>query len=224
MAGGYFDHDVVDSTNLEGSWDFDLERTPRAALQARGAAGISVFDAAEKQLVLKADLKNVEQTSLVIERGNRKRTETRAGVATALAVTAARFEAASIKHANPDQRPFQGLLYTGGSQMRAGGTLRFLIAADISPNIAGDLVVGLPKSSGLPAMGYYGQSAKHGRRRFQRGQRTADAAASQCWFKDAARTITRSVRAKDSYGNSRVHGIGAYAGQQQAKNDIRGRF
>ena len=149
MAGGYFDHDVVDSTNLEGSWDFDLEWTPRAALQAKGAAGISVFDAAEKQLGLKADLKNVEQPSLVIERVNRKPTENPAGVATALAIAAARFEAASIKHSNPDQRPFQGLLYTGGSQMRAGGTLRFLIALtlQISPNIAGDLVVGLPKSA-----------------------------------------------------------------------------
>jgi len=149
MAGGYFDHDAVDSTNLEGSWDFDLEWTPRAALQAKGTAGISVFDAVEKQLGLKVDLKNREQPSLLIERVNRKPTENPAVVATALAVAAARFEAASIKHANPDQRPFQGLLYTGGSQMRAGGTLRFLIALalQISPNLAGDLVVGLPKSA-----------------------------------------------------------------------------
>lgn len=149
MAGGYFDHDVVDSTNLEGTWDFDLEWTPRGALAAKGAAGISVFDAVEKQLGLKADLKNVEEPSLVIERVLRKPTENPAGAATALVVAAARFEAASIKHANPDQPPFQGLLYTGGSQMRAGGTLRFLIALSlqVSPNVAGDLVVGLPKSA-----------------------------------------------------------------------------
>jgi uncharacterized protein (TIGR03435 family) len=149
MAGGYFDHDVIDSTKLEGSWDFDLEWTPRAALAAKGASGISVFDAVEKQLGLKAELQNVALPSLVVERVNRKPTANPEGVATALALSAARFEAASIKPANPDQRPFQGLLYTGGSQMRAGGTLRFLIAISlqISPNLADDLVVGLPKSA-----------------------------------------------------------------------------
>jgi uncharacterized protein (TIGR03435 family) len=49
MAGGYLDHDVVDSTGLEGSWDFDLEWTPRGALTAKGAEGISVFTAVDKQ-------------------------------------------------------------------------------------------------------------------------------------------------------------------------------
>ena len=149
MAGGYFDHDVIDSTKLEGSWDFDLEWTQRAALAAKGSSGISVFDAAEKQLGLKAELQNMALPSLVVERVNRKPTANPAGVATSLALAAARFEAASVKPANPDERPFQGLLYTGGSQMRAGGTLRFLIAIalQISPNLAEDMVVGLPKSA-----------------------------------------------------------------------------
>src|SRR5262245_33168645 len=40
MAGGYLDHDVVDSTKLEGMWDFDLEWTGRAALAAKGPDGI----------------------------------------------------------------------------------------------------------------------------------------------------------------------------------------
>jgi uncharacterized protein (TIGR03435 family) len=149
MAGGYFDHDVIDSTKLEGSWDFDLEWTARAALAAKGSSGISVFDAVEKQLGLKAELQNVALPSLAVERVNRKPTANPDGVASVLGLSAARFEAASIKPANPDGRPFQGLLYTGGSQMRAGGTLRFLIALSlqISPNLASDMVVGLPKSA-----------------------------------------------------------------------------
>jgi len=148
MAGGYLDHDVIDSTKLEGSWDFTLEWTARQALAAKGADGISVFDAVEKQLGLKFEVQNVELPSLVIEKVNRKPTENDAGVANALALAAARFEAASIKPANPNDPPFNGLLYTGGSQMRAGGTLRSLIAIalQVTPNIAGDLVVGLPKS------------------------------------------------------------------------------
>lgn len=65
----------------------------------------------------------------------------------------ARFEVAIIKPADPNARPFTGLLYTGGSQMRAGGTLRAMIslALQISPNIAADTVIGLPKSADTQA-------------------------------------------------------------------------
>jgi uncharacterized protein (TIGR03435 family) len=149
MAGGYLDHAVIDSTKLEGSWDFDLEWTGRGALAAKGADGISVFDAVSKQLGLKLELQNVPTPALVIESVNRKPTENPPAAATALALAAAKFEAASIKPADPNGRPMVGLLYTGGSQMKAGGTLRQLIALalQISPNIAGDIVIGLPKSA-----------------------------------------------------------------------------
>jgi len=149
MAGGYLDHDVIDSTKLEGSWDFDLEWTARGLLAAKGAEGISVFDAVDKQLGLKLELQNVPMPSLAIESVNRKPTANLPGVATALPLAAARFEVATVKPADPNQRPMTGLLYTGGSQMRAGGTLRALIAMalQITPNIAADLVVGLPKSA-----------------------------------------------------------------------------
>jgi uncharacterized protein (TIGR03435 family) len=149
MAGGYLDHDVIDSTNLEGSFDFDIEWTGRGALAAKGADGISIFDAVDKQLGLKLDVKNVPMPSLAIESVNRKPTENAPGVAAALALAPARFEAASIKPANPDLPPMTGLLYKGGSQMIAGGTLRSLIAMafQIPTNIAGDTLIGLPKSA-----------------------------------------------------------------------------
>jgi uncharacterized protein (TIGR03435 family) len=149
MAGGYLDHDVIDSTKLEGSWDFDIEWTGRGALAAKGADGISIFDAVEKQLGLKLEKQDVPMPSLVIDSVNRKPTENPAEVATALAVAPARFEAASIKLANPDLPPMTGLLYKGGSQMIAGGTLRALIAMalQIPPNVAGDTLVGLPKTA-----------------------------------------------------------------------------
>ena len=105
MASGYFDHDVIDATKLEGSFDFELEWTPRAALAAKGSSGISVFAAVEKQLGLKAELQNVPVPSLVIESVNRKPTANPEGIATTLAVAEARFEAATIKPANPDDPP-----------------------------------------------------------------------------------------------------------------------
>jgi uncharacterized protein (TIGR03435 family) len=149
MAGGYFDHDVIDSTKLEGSWDFDLEWTPRGALAAKGPEGLSVFAAIEKQLGLKVDMQDVPLPSLEIVSVNRKPTPNPEGVETTLAVAAARFEAATVKPADPGAPPFTGLLYPGGSQMRAGGTLRQLMALSlqISFNIADDMLIGLPKSA-----------------------------------------------------------------------------
>jgi uncharacterized protein (TIGR03435 family) len=174
MAGGYVTHDVVDSTKLEGSWDFNLEWTPRFALEAKGSDGISLFAAVEKQLGLKLELKNVPVPSLAIESVNRTPTPNLPGVETALAEAPPRFEAAVIKPADPSQPPFQGLLYTGGSQMRAGGTLRFLIALalQIPPNIGNDMVVGVSKSADsnrwditakVPASGEGAPNAANGR-------------------------------------------------------------
>ena len=64
MAGGYLDHDVIDSTKLDGAFDFDLEWTPRQVLAAKGSDGISIFDAVEKQLGLKLELKDVPVATL----------------------------------------------------------------------------------------------------------------------------------------------------------------
>jgi uncharacterized protein (TIGR03435 family) len=80
---------------------------------------------------------------------NRKPTANPPGIESTLTLAAARFEAATIKPADPNGRPMVGILYTGGSQMKAGGNLRDLIAMalQISPNIAADTVIGLPKSA-----------------------------------------------------------------------------
>ena len=148
MAGAYLDHDVVDQTKLEGSFDFDLEWTGRGLLAAKGPEGISIFDAVGKQLGLKLELQSVPMPVMVVEKVMRQPTPNPPGVAATLASAPARFEAASIKVATPE-RQMVGLLYTGGSEMRAGGTMRNLIAMSlqIPPNVAGDVLVGLPKTS-----------------------------------------------------------------------------
>ena len=67
---GYLDHDVIDSTGLDGTYDFDLEWTDMRALALKGADGIPLLTAVEKQLGLKLDVKNVDVPSLVIEKVN----------------------------------------------------------------------------------------------------------------------------------------------------------
>jgi uncharacterized protein (TIGR03435 family) len=147
MAGaGYFDHDLMDDTKLIGPFDFKLEWTAPVALVAKGADGISIFDAVDKQLGLKVELKDVPMPALMIESVNRKPTANDPRVEKELALEPAKFEAASIKPATPDNQ-MMGLLYAGGSTMRAGGTLRDLISMSlqVSPNFGKDIVLGLPK-------------------------------------------------------------------------------
>ncbi len=144
----YLDHDIVDSTGLDGTYDFDLEWTSMGTLAVKGADGIPLLTAVEKQLGLKLDVKNVDVPSLVIEKVSRPSANP-AGIEISLPIPAPRFEAASIKLADPGRRPFRGVDYSGGTQMHAGGTLRLLIsiALQIAPNIAADTVINLPKSA-----------------------------------------------------------------------------
>jgi uncharacterized protein (TIGR03435 family) len=149
MPGNYVDHPVLDSTKLEGTWDFELEYTPASLLPEKGRDGITIFDALNKQLGLKLELQDVPMPALVIESVKRMPTENPAGVTTGLALAAARFEIAIIKPVDPNQPHLTGFFYTGGSQMKAGGTLLSLIAMALQmpPGVAADLVVGLPKSA-----------------------------------------------------------------------------
>jgi uncharacterized protein (TIGR03435 family) len=148
MAGSYLDHDVIDSTGLDGVYDFDLEWTDRPLLPLHGADGISLFTAVEKQMGLKLAVQNVSVPSFVIDKVNRRPSPNPAGIETSLATAAARFEAASIKLADP-AKPFVGVSYAGGTEVHAGGTLRQLIAMAllIPPDVAADTVIGLPKSA-----------------------------------------------------------------------------
>jgi uncharacterized protein (TIGR03435 family) len=150
MAGGpintYLPREVVDSTGLQGKWDFDLEFTPIGFVGDKGRDGITLYDAVSKQLGLTLELKDVPVPALVVESVNRNPTPNAPAVKTDLALTTARFEVASIKPLNPGERPMGNL---GGSELRFGGTLRNLVtqAFMLFPNAANDVIFGLPKSA-----------------------------------------------------------------------------
>ena len=82
---------------------------------------------------------------MVVKSVNRTPTPNAPEVATALVLPPPRFEVAIIKPLDPAQRVFTGA--NGGSQFKAAGNLRSLIAAafQIQPNAAADKIVGLPK-------------------------------------------------------------------------------
>src|SRR5215471_18008244 len=84
-AGAYIDHPVVNTTGLEGGWNFTLMWTPRQALENRpanaqpgGAAtasdpgGISVWEAIEKQLGLKLEKGTRPLSVIVVDHAEEK--------------------------------------------------------------------------------------------------------------------------------------------------------
>jgi len=148
MAGGYVgDHPVVDSTKLEGTWDFDIKWTGRGQLTAAGADGISFFDAVDKQLGLKLELKDSPLPVIVVDKVNQKPTENLPGIGQSLPAAPTEFEVADIKPSPAGETNQSGGFQPGGRiDVRAFPLKQlFQLAWEIPPNISGDLLVGAPK-------------------------------------------------------------------------------
>jgi uncharacterized protein (TIGR03435 family) len=94
MASGYIDHPVIDSTGLQGGWDFVLSWTGRGAFPnggGRGAdagqlpggvatasdpnGGLTFFEAVERELGLKLELQKHPMPVLVIDHVEQKPTD-----------------------------------------------------------------------------------------------------------------------------------------------------
>ena len=124
-AGDYLTGPVVDDTKLEGAWDFTLKWTPRGRLAAAGADGITIFDAIDKQLGLKLELKQVPTPVIVVDSVDRTPKVNPPGVVDSLPPPPPQFEAVTIKPTDPE---FMGTrLQVTPSVNIAGVTLSFLI-------------------------------------------------------------------------------------------------
>jgi len=55
LATSYLTSPVVDFTGLKGAWDFDIAWTSRGSLQITGGAGITLFEAVDKQMGLRLE-------------------------------------------------------------------------------------------------------------------------------------------------------------------------
>jgi uncharacterized protein (TIGR03435 family) len=146
MAGSYFSSPVVDQTQLEGSWDFDIKWSPRGLLAQAGPDGISIFDAVDKQLGLKLEPQKLPMPVYIVESVNEKPTANPPEVATKLPPPPpAEFEVAIIKPSAPGEVPSGGGI--SGNQINLQlVTLKILISVawDLNPNDS-DSIVGAPK-------------------------------------------------------------------------------
>jgi uncharacterized protein (TIGR03435 family) len=128
MAGAYIANPVVDSTGLQGAWDFELRWTARALLQQAGADGISMFDAVDKQLGLKLELKEMPASALVVDAVAKVPSANPPGVAAILPPPPPpEFEVANIKPSQPGSPGPMARIQPTGQVNVAGMPLRTLL-------------------------------------------------------------------------------------------------
>jgi uncharacterized protein (TIGR03435 family) len=143
-GGAYVDGDVVDATNLNGRWNFDLRWTPRLVLARAGADGISLTTALERQLGLTLEPRALNLPVLIVDAADDTPIANPSGVARDLpAPPPAEFDVADIKISAPDA-PSSGRLQAGGRLDLQGMTMKTLIR--LAWNLNDDeLLAGGPK-------------------------------------------------------------------------------
>jgi uncharacterized protein (TIGR03435 family) len=144
LAGDYLPEPVIDGTELDGSWDFDLRWNGRARLLPPGTPRVTIFDAVKKDLGLTLTLKDSPRPVLVVDRVNEQPTPDLPETAKRLPKEEVAFEVADLKPSRPDESTVMQQTRGGGLEVRAV-PLGNLITT------AWDLDQGHPeKISGLP--------------------------------------------------------------------------
>ena len=146
IAGDYLTYRVVDSTGLEGSWDFDFRWNSRSQVLPGGAARTTIFNAMDQQLGLSLDLSTFPEPVLVVDRVNEKPSENPPGVAKLLPPRLTEFDVADLKPSRPDEMPFFRLYPNGRFEM-LGFPLRILISTawDVDWDHIDEVLIGAPK-------------------------------------------------------------------------------
>jgi len=148
LAGSAIANNVVDSTALKGSWDFDFKWTA-INIFAAGAESerITIFDAVDKQLGLKLDEQKIPTPVLVVDQAVEKPTDNPQDLAAKLPPPPpSEFEVADVKPRVPGSIP-QGArigVLPGGRVNLPGIPLRLVINLAWNLNSSED-VVGAPK-------------------------------------------------------------------------------
>ena len=154
LTGGYVANAVVDETGLTGSWDLEVQFTPRGMLglaaSMDGATAISLSDAIDKQLGLKLEDRDIPTPVLLVERVNVTPTANAPDVAAKLPpAPPMEFEVAEVKPVDPNVRqtgPVQLGVLPGGRVNLPGIPLRLIIGLAWNiPTNPNNQIIGAPK-------------------------------------------------------------------------------
>ena len=144
VAGAYLPNPVVDQTGLQGGYDFEIRFHARPLLAQAGSEGISLFDALEKQLGLKLELKEMPASALVVDSVERKPTANSPDVAKALPPPPPpEFEVATIKPTSPDQKGANAQIRPTGMVNVVGLPLKTLLT--LAWELGSDELIDAPK-------------------------------------------------------------------------------
>ena len=130
---------VTDQTHLNGAWDFTFRFTP--AGRSADAAGMTLFEATEKQLGLHVESARVPLPVIVVDSVDQKPTDNAPGVSEKLKTTESEFEVALLKPSAPGATQMR-ISLQGGKVDLQNAPLRTLIT--VSWNLTNDKIVGLP--------------------------------------------------------------------------------
>jgi len=103
LARDYLAAPVVNETDLEGTWDFDLKWNPRSVVPGPDASRTTIFDAVDQQLGLKLTPKSAPAPVLVVDRVNEKPTPNPPDTEKLLPPRAVEFEVADLKPSRPGE-------------------------------------------------------------------------------------------------------------------------
>jgi uncharacterized protein (TIGR03435 family) len=121
----------LDRTGLKGEYDFTLKWTPKGLLGVPGrdgeATGISLFDALDKQLGLKAEKATEPGLVVVVDRVDRKPADNPPGTSEKLPPPATEFEVSEVRASKPGTN--QDFNMKNGRLVATGVSLRDLITA-----------------------------------------------------------------------------------------------
>jgi uncharacterized protein (TIGR03435 family) len=121
-------HKVVNSTGLNGSWDFELHWTNIHLLDQAGDEGLTLYDALDKQLGLKLEPQKIPTPVLIVDSVNEEPTPNPPEVATALPPPPPpEFEVATIKPSQPGVERLGLGWDQNGNFSTTNTTLRMLI-------------------------------------------------------------------------------------------------
>jgi uncharacterized protein (TIGR03435 family) len=150
LAGDYLGgNQLIDRTQLDGSFDFELRWTPRRNF-VTGAGGVSLASAIEKRLGLILALRGIPEPVLIVDRADPAPTQNAPAVAQVLPPVPLAFEVATIKPTSPAVTQRNVRFEPGGRIEIQGLPLKSLIKyawdfEDLDAIDNDDLLSGAPK-------------------------------------------------------------------------------